>query len=190
MSEVFAAAGSAHLDADLVITPAGGASKVAYVSTILTAQDLKVAVLLDSDAAGDDAASHLLKNWILKQDGILRLGEITAQDQATEVEDLFEETYYLNAVQSAFRRELGSAILTVAPGKGSVVVRIEQALRQALPELKNFNKGRVAKVILEELRGTDYSQLHQATRERFTKLFERLAVLMTKWRAEQAKDSP
>ena len=58
LNSAFAAQGGATLDDGMALVPAGSASKVVYYSTILTSQDLRVAALLDSDAAGDKAAEQ------------------------------------------------------------------------------------------------------------------------------------
>jgi predicted ATPase len=58
LNSAFAAQGGATLDDGIALVPAGSTSKVVYYSTILTSQDLKVAALLDSDAAGDKAAEQ------------------------------------------------------------------------------------------------------------------------------------
>ena len=69
--------------------PAGSASKVVYYSTILTSQDLKVAALLDSDAAGDKAAEQEALWQLLTNKRILRTGDHITGVQRAEIEDLF-----------------------------------------------------------------------------------------------------
>ncbi|WP_234827175.1 AAA family ATPase (plasmid) [Sinorhizobium medicae] len=58
VSSMLEAAGKTHLDKKIALVPSGTASKVAYFATILHANNLKVAALLDSDRAGDTVASH------------------------------------------------------------------------------------------------------------------------------------
>jgi hypothetical protein len=48
----------ANLNEKIALQPAGDAGKVVYYAIILHAQKLKVAALLDSDAAGDQAAQR------------------------------------------------------------------------------------------------------------------------------------
>lgn len=50
--------GSIDLNEKIALVPAGDAGKVVYYATILHAQKLKVAALLDSDSAGDQAAQQ------------------------------------------------------------------------------------------------------------------------------------
>ena len=51
-------AGLETMNETIALVPASGAGKVVYFATILHAQGLKVEALLDSDAAGDSAASQ------------------------------------------------------------------------------------------------------------------------------------
>lgn len=62
----------ANLNTRISLIPASSAGKVVYFATILHANNLKVAALLDSDAAGDDAANVDVLAHILKNDGIIR----------------------------------------------------------------------------------------------------------------------
>ena len=70
------------------IVPAGSASKVVYYSTILTSQDLHVAALLDSDAAGNQAAEQDELWQLLTHKRILRTGDHIADVKRAEIEDL------------------------------------------------------------------------------------------------------
>lgn len=86
-------AGVATMRADIAITPAQSASKVIYYCTLLRGQRLKVAALLDSDAAGDQAATQDEFIRLMRQKEILRakdfyIGEVTRP----ETEDLLRDT--------------------------------------------------------------------------------------------------
>lgn len=75
------------------IVPAGTASKVAYFCTFFTSQDLKVAALLDSDAAGTRAAEQDQLAALLPNKSILRVGDfIEPQMKGAETEDIFRHT--------------------------------------------------------------------------------------------------
>lgn len=92
LNSAFLAEGGPALDPDISIVPAGSASKVVYYSTILTSQDLKVAALLDSDAAGDLAAEQEALWQLLSSKRILRTGDHINRVQRAEFEDLIRET--------------------------------------------------------------------------------------------------
>lgn len=88
LNSAFAAQGGATLDNGMALVPAGSASKVVYYSTILTSQDLRVAALLDSDAAGDKAAEQEALWQLLTSKRILRTGDHITVVQRAEIEDL------------------------------------------------------------------------------------------------------
>lgn len=88
LNSAFAGQGGATLDDGMALVPAGSASKVVYYSTILTSQDLKVAALLDSDAAGNKAVEQEALWQLLTSKRILRTGDHVTGVQRAEIEDL------------------------------------------------------------------------------------------------------
>lgn len=92
LNTAFTSAGGDRLDDGIALVPAGSASKVVYYSTILTSQSLKVAALLDSDAAGDKAAEQEALWQLLSSKRILRTGDHVSTVQRAEIEDLLRET--------------------------------------------------------------------------------------------------
>lgn len=75
------------------VVPAGTASKVAYFCTIYASQGLSVAALLDSDAAGDLAATQDALVAMLPKKAILRVADfLESPVRAAEMEDLFRTT--------------------------------------------------------------------------------------------------
>lgn len=84
---------AALLDNKIALVPSSTASKVVYYATILHAQGLKVAALLDSDNAGNAAASQEMLVHRLGQKKILRTGDYAKPPvAAAEIEDLFRKT--------------------------------------------------------------------------------------------------
>jgi len=173
--------GETGVDDQLVITPAGGASRVAYVGTILHGQQLNVAVLLDSDREGDEAYKQLVHQWILKDRFVLRIGNILGAKENRTLEDLFDENYYLTLTQAAYAKELGGKKLTLAAQPGlSLVERVGAALKQAgIPE---FNKGRVAKRIIDDLAKKKIGDLPTTTIDRFKKVMAAVNAIVADWR--------
>lgn len=85
--------GIADLNEKIALVPAGNAGKVVYYATILHAQNLRVAALLDSDAAGDQAARQEVLVHTLGNKAILRTKD--AYDGAVkhpEIEDMLRNT--------------------------------------------------------------------------------------------------
>jgi len=112
--------GGASLSEGTAIVPAGSASKVIYYSTILTSQHLKVAALLDSDAAGDQAAEQEELWQLLSNKRILRTGDHITGVKRAEIEDLLRTTLAIIA-----RDELGwDSVDTVAKQASRPVMEI------------------------------------------------------------------
>jgi len=183
-SEMKRSAGKGGLDEALVITPAGGGTKAAYIGTILRGQELNVAVLLDSDQEGQNAYEQLVHQWILEDSHVFRIGKLLGVEGDRSLEDLFDETYYLRLVSDAYTHELkGKALKLSAPGKKSVVQRIEDALKRE--GIETYNKGRVAKRIMKEWGEKNLSDLPKDTLENFDRVINAINVLTAKWRAKK-----
>ncbi|MEC9486889.1 MAG: hypothetical protein UMU76_05260, partial [Prosthecochloris sp.] len=181
-SSLFEDAGQPGLDADLVVTPAGGASKVAYVGTILHGQDLHVAVLLDSDPAGEQAFEQLVHQWILDEKLVIMVGDAIGSKPCA-LEDLFGESYYVAKVEDAYTKELAGKSLALDPkttGKRSLVHRIEDAFEKM--KLGSFNKGRVAKRIMTELGKADLASLEKDTVDSFRRVIDVINQVVAKWK--------
>jgi predicted ATP-dependent endonuclease of OLD family len=88
------------LNERIALVPANAASKVIYFATILHAHSLKVAALLDSDSAGDQAARQDVLVHTLGQKRILRTKDYVAGIDAAEIEDLLRTTLPLIAKNS------------------------------------------------------------------------------------------
>lgn len=93
LSELLIADGKTGLDTKIALLPANCATKVVYFATILRAQNLKVAALLDSDAEGDLAAKQDTLVNALGNKRILRTKDVYQGEVAkVEIEDILRET--------------------------------------------------------------------------------------------------
>lgn len=142
LTTAFADAGLKHLRDGTAIVPAHSASKVLYYCTILTSQRLKVAALLDSDAAGEKAASQDELVRLLKPKEILRTKDYyTGAVTGPEIEDLLRDTLITIA-----KDDLGWDITSTASSQPTRrVVDIFTA------ECPRFSKYRLAKAFLKWL---------------------------------------
>ena len=87
------AAGEAELNDKIALIPASGTGKVVYYATFLHANKLKVAALLDSDAAGDAAAKVNTLVHTLGNKNILRTADAYAGAvKSPKIEDLLRDT--------------------------------------------------------------------------------------------------
>lgn len=186
MATIFRAESLVSLDERIVITPAGAATKAAYVATMLHGQQLNVVVLLDSDPEGERVAEGLIKNWIVKDRHVLLIGQIIGREEQTTLEDIFSEEFYLTFVNNAYSRELQAANITAAELTGikrhQLVQRIDMAFKaRGMPvnsEGKAFNKGRVAKLMLGELAKANAEDIPTEVVENFRRLFEKVNSAM------------
>lgn len=81
------------LDESIALLPANCASKVVYFATILHAQNLKVAALLDSDLEGEAVANQDTLVHTLGNKKILRTKDVyTGAVTKPEIEDIFRDT--------------------------------------------------------------------------------------------------
>lgn len=179
LSTLLKEAGEPGLPEELVVTPAGGASKVAYISTLLAGQKLKVAALLDSDTEGLAARKQLVHNWLLKEGDVLLLADVLGIATECALEDLFDEAYYLSHASAAYKKELdGKAVKLPPKTSGSIVARLDTFFEgKAVP----FNKGRVAKLIMQDLASKSLKDLDLFTVDSFRKTIVAINVVNQKW---------
>jgi hypothetical protein len=161
VDQLLRASGEADLDQKIALVFANSAGKVVYYATILHAHKLKVAALLDSDAAGDQAAQQDTLVHTLGNKKILRTKDSYVGAVAKpEVEDLLRETL----VQVA-RDELGwDVTVTAAAQDARPVVDIFAA------EVADFSKYKLAKAFLRWARAHEASDLTEGERKQWTEL--------------------
>lgn len=183
VSEMLRQVGKTGLDEQLVITPAGGASKVAYVGTILHGQQLNVCVLLDSDQEGKSAYTQLVHQWIMEAKHVFMLGEVLGEIKQITLEDLFDRDYYLAKADAAYTKELsGKKLKDLVKADVAIVAAIEEALGQI--GVKTFNKGRVAKLIMSDLAGKNLAALGAETEKKFSRVIEAVNAIVAQWKAK------
>ncbi len=187
-------AGKASYDERIVITPSGGATKAAYVGTMLQGQQLNVVILLDSDPEGRNVADGLIKQWIMKDRHVLLLGQAIGRDGDTTIEDLFPLDFYLGYVNQAYTQELGGRPITAveinARHEALVVQRIDGVMvARGLARNSEglaFNKGRPAKLMLREWAPKGLSDLPPDVFGAFERLFQAINSAMPALSAESA----
>ncbi len=96
-------AGNKGLSPDVIITPAGGTSKILPLVSLIIGQDIKFGILLDSDKVGKSKKQKLEKE-LLKGDEsnrIILIGDIINLQKA-EIEDTIPRTIFLNAITQSY----------------------------------------------------------------------------------------
>jgi hypothetical protein len=150
------------LNDKIALVPSNTAGKVVYFATILTAHNLKVAALLDSDNAGDQAANQEVLVHKLGAKRILRTSDYTDPKIAkAEIEDLLRQT-----------------LIPIALAELGVDISAEVAAQPATPiiDLLNVKAGspiskyRLAKAYVRWTRDHNVADLSEAERTGWSKL--------------------
>lgn len=158
------AAGVVSLNEKIALVPAASAGKVVYFATILYAQNFKVAALLDSDAAGDQAAQqetliHTLGNKCIMRTKDAYSGSVTQP----EIEDLLRDT-----------------LVGIAKDSLGIDVTAEAAAQPGRPIIdllestgSGFSKYKLSKAYLRWARDHSASDLTETERDQFKVLIEK-----------------
>ena len=163
-AELLRDADIADLNKKIALLPANTAGKVVYFATILHANNLKVAALLDSDNAGDQAAKQETLIHTLGNRNILRTGDVCPGAIAKpEIEDLLRST-----LVSMAKSDLGWDIMEVAAKQPHrSIVDIFAA------EIGDFSKYRLAKAYLKWTREHSAADLTENERKSWLELIKR-----------------
>lgn len=162
VSSMFRDSGLEGLDEKIALVFANSAGKVVYYATILHAHNLKIAALLDSDSAGDQAAEqdHLVHS--VGNKNILRTKDFCAGIQKAEIEDLLRDTL-ITIIASDFGKDV-SAMATKQSGR--------PILELLSKELSQFSKYKIAKAFVAWTRNHSASDLTEGEIAQWTKLFK------------------
>lgn len=155
----------ANLSDKIALVPAASAGKVVYYATILHAQHLKVAALLDSDSAGDQAAQQDNLVHTLGNKAILRTKDVYCGTVSKpEIEDLLRDTLVKVA-----KSELGWDVESKASTQTTrPIVELFAA------EVSDFSKYKLAKAFLGWARARESSDLTPDEIKQWSALIERI----------------
>lgn len=159
-SELFKASGKPSVNENIALVFANTAGKVVYYATILHAHKLKVAALLDSDSAGDQAAQQENLVHALGNKNILRTKDYCDVGGA-EIEDLLRTTL-VDIVKS----EYGCDLLEKSEQQaGRPIVELFSK------EIEGFSKYKLAKAYIRWTRSHTYEDLNTNEISQWEKLF-------------------
>jgi hypothetical protein len=166
------------LDPRWVKTPIGGAGKLSTFVTLLGANKLNVAVLVDSSTKDTGAVRRLRDNDQLARNGLVEIGEFTGGGDA-DIEDLFDRDFYLELVNRAYAGELPQPVTPadLSPGDPRIVHAIEGYFRQHGIADGKFNHYRPAAVLLRE-QASLVPRIADTTINRASRMFTRLNGLL------------
>lgn len=166
LSNLLIAAGKAGINEQIALIPANCASKVVYFATILKAQDLKIAALLDSDAEGELAAKQDTLVNALGNKRLLRTKDVyDGQVSTPEIEDILRDTL-LTIAKDVY--EWDAVELAKTQEKRPVVNLLESVAK------KDFSKYKLAKAFIRWSRDHDLNDLQANEISQAEKLIERI----------------
>lgn len=159
VAAILADGGEVRLNDKIALVTADTAGKVVYFATILHAHNLKVAALLDSDNAGDAAATQDNLVHKLGQKGILRTKDYAPGVAKAEIEDLLRDTLPIIA-----RDQFGWDVVD------QVAQQASRPLVDIFSSVAGFSKYKLAKAFLRWTRENDVGALSEGERIAWTKL--------------------
>ena len=161
VSQLLRDANVVDLNEKIALVPASGTGKIVYWATILHAHKLKVAALLDSDMAGDQAAYQEILVHTLGNKAVLRTKD--AYSGAVEkpaVEDLLRKTLI-----DVAKNDLGWDVAEAA-----TVQRERSIIDVFSSAVSDFSKYRLAKAFLRWTRDHRAADLSDNERSQWKKL--------------------
>ena len=167
-SDILASLGRRHLDGRIVISPAGGTKNMMQLASLLLANNVRTATLLDGDEAGRLAFKRLKDLKELSPD-IVIIDEFTGKEKS-EIEDMFDEPLFMEALKKAYP----GVALDFNADEEKVASVVQKASELFKRKGEEFNKHTVCTAILDMLGKNGTSAPSAAALERFEKLFERL----------------
>lgn len=165
VSELLRADGAEALSEKIALIPAKSAGKVVYFATILHAHNLRVAALLDADAAGDDAAKQDTLVHTLGNKAILRTKDVYLGDvPRPEIEDLLR----LTLVKLAKERLGWDVEAKAATQMARPIIELFSS------ENTDFSKYKLAKAFVRWTRENDASALAPTEVEQWAALIAKI----------------
>lgn len=162
MAALLRESGNAILNEKIALIPASAAGKVVYFATILHAQGLKAAALLDSDSAGNQAAEQETLLHTLGNKRILRTKDFMESPiKHAEIEDLLRDTL-ISIAKDQFDWDINN-------------IASEQASRPIIDifeTLEGFSKYKLSKAFVRWSREKTSNDLTEREISQWSKLIE------------------
>ena len=178
MSEVLSKLGRTHLDLKWTITPVGGSDKVPTFIALLGSQnDLNVATLLDIQRSDKQKIENLYKKKLLQKKQVLTYGDFTDLKDA-DVEDMFDEDFYLSVINKEYKSELPTAISIsdLSEHEPKILTRLEKYFEKfPLKNGTSFSHYRPARCFAENI-----SEFEKSVSEKTLNQFEKAFISLNK----------
>lgn len=178
MGQACEGAGLTGLDPRWVVTPVGGADKLGTFVSLLGANQLNIAALIDANPKDRQRIAALQTNGHLKGRALIQLSEFTSTDEA-DIEDLLDPAFYLSLVNAAYSSDLPKPIKVgdLKSKAPRITARIEQHFRDNGIANGKLNHYRPAAHLLREQVALIH-KINQGTLQRYDTLFKRLNNLL------------
>lgn len=176
ISALLQAKGEEGLNPDWTVTPVGGSDKVpTFVAMIGAQKHLNVAVLVDFQKKDRQSIENLYKKKLLEKKQVLTYADFAPGNEA-DIEDMFDEEFFLKLVDREFGSSLSGGNLPSEPPR--IVRRLEQYIEEnPLPNGAHFNHYRPARYLAQNI-GSLENELSEQVLDRFRKAFAALNALL------------
>lgn len=180
ISGILSSRGRTGLDPRWTITPVGGTGKVpTYVALLGSQKGLTVATLLDIQRKDRQIVENLYRKNLLKKKNVFTYSDFLSTDEA-DIEDMFEESFYIWLVNAEYASELKKPIAVGAVTSRSprMVLRLQDYFAEH--PLKNgaqFSHYRPARYFAERTLEIQ-KDVSSETLNRFENMFESLNALL------------
>ena len=174
VSAVLDASGRTGIDRRWTITPVGGSDKVpTFVALLGARKALGLATLIDFQKDDQQSIENLYKKRLLDKSRVLTYADFTGKKEA-DVEDMFDEEFYLRLVSEEFGITLSSS--DIQSKHPRIVVRLEEHFASnPLPKGSKYNHYRPARLLAEKPTSLG---LPPTTLDRFERAFTALNALL------------
>lgn len=169
ISEHLNEVGGHGLNGDITVTPAGGASKIAYLVALLASHKLNVVALLDQERHAERTRDELLKSRLIRDRQVLFVSEAFGSGWTGEadMEDLLESGVYEMLVRESYSRELEGVALQLNANIPRIVKRFEAAFAE---RGMTFRKTRPMRLLLTKMGCAPESVVTEEVAKRFRRL--------------------
>lgn len=174
LDEAARIAGRPILDPEWVKVPVGGAGKLSSFVSLLGANKLTTAVLMDASTKDGPAVAKLVEAGKLRKHDLVLVSDAVGRDDA-DIEDLFEPEFYLELVNRAYADELTAPITIedLPPGPDRIVRRVGAVFAQRGIDRGRLNHYRPA-AALQRYQHELLPKLTEATLDRHQALVEQI----------------
>lgn len=179
LSEVLRQRGREGLNRRWVMIPVGGVGKLSTFVSLLGANKLNVAVLMDASTQGAKAVQQLRDTGRLDRSSLVTVGEVLGRPDA-DIEDLFGTDLYLELVNQAYAEALDKPIKPsdLKSKNPRLVRRFEELFDNKTISNGHFNHYAPAGELLRD-GGTTRAKISDETLDHAEELFRRLNVCLS-----------